>query len=182
MNKIFLFGLIFIVLGAIVIVAKVKAQDAEIMIPIKRFAEVDANLYRGAQPDEAGFRALKEMGIKRIINFRSERDLAAEEKALVEKLGLEYINIPWTIYSFYNHSVFERFFESLKDKDTAPIFFHCKRGSERTGVISAAYKIKFKDYSLREAIKDTRGFDVKFIWRAAVHTKIKQFYKIFHAK
>jgi len=146
---------------------------------IKRFGHVDTNLYRGAQPDEEGFKTLRDQGIMTIINYRVEEDLVARERQIVESLGMHYIHIPWTIFGPYKQEVFDRSFEAIAEKDTAPVFFHCKRGSERTGVIAAAYNIKYRGWSLKEAVKDAEAHDVKFIWKPFVRSKIKTFYKTY---
>ncbi|MBU1864460.1 MAG: tyrosine-protein phosphatase [Candidatus Omnitrophica bacterium] len=144
-------------------------------INIKRFAKVDTNLYRGSQPDEADFTALKEAGIKRIINFRTEENLVERERRQVESLGMEYIHIPWLIYLPYDQKVFNRFFEAIQDKDKKPIFFHCKRGTERTGVMAAAYKTKVLDFSADTAFKDAETFGLHSLWYYFVKTKIEIF-------
>ena len=142
---------------------------------IKRFAEVDTHLYRGAQPDSAGYLALKKLGIKKIINFRAEKNLIEEERHEVEALGIEYISIPWTIFSPYDQKVFDAFFEEIKNKDTHPVFFHCKRGSERTGVIAGAYKMKFQKMPFKDVLSAAKKFDLKLIWIAFVKSKLKAF-------
>ena len=41
--------------------------------PIDRFRRVDARLYRGAQPDAEGFRYLRQLGVRTVINLRGRR-------------------------------------------------------------------------------------------------------------
>ena len=59
-------------------------------IEIPRFSMVAEGLYRGGQPDAKGFEFLKQSGIKTIINLRIEN----EEAGVVEKLGMNYVQIP----------------------------------------------------------------------------------------
>ncbi|MFC1584278.1 tyrosine-protein phosphatase [Fibrobacterota bacterium] len=153
-------------------------QGADIgKAPIERFAEVDKNLFRGAQPDPKDYQFLKDLGIKKVINFRTEEDLAADERGKVESLGMEYVHIPWEIYASYDHAAFVRFFEAIKDKDENPVFFHCRRGSERTGVMSGAYKMKFSGMSFEDAYRDAIKYDVMMMWRVFVKSKLKEFSK-----
>ena len=150
------------------------SAETNMVTKIKHFAKVDTFLYRGAQPTHEDLITLKEKGIKRIINFRNEKNLITKEKKEVEALGLEYISIPWLIYKPYNKDIFNRFFETIKDQQ--PTFFHCKRGSERTGVIASAYKIKFNNFTYKQAINYAKKFDLKLIWLGSVKSKIKKFY------
>lgn len=161
-----------IIIGTLKCYAQGKSNDN---VPILRFAKVDDNLYRGGQPSKEEFALLKKMGIDTVVNFRSEEDLVAEERQIVESLGMKYISLPWTIYTPYDERVFDRFFEIIETKDQRPVFFHCKRGSERTGVIGAAYKIAYKGMSAKEAIEDAKKFDILPIWYFAVVGKIKKF-------
>ena len=177
MNKLFVLLIIGVpLLCSLNAFAGNKEEKGEINQHIKRFALVDKNLYRGAQPDEKGLELLKEYGIKKIINLRGEKKLVERERAQVEALGMEYVNIPWTIWGTpYNPEIFARFFKAIRDKDTKPVFFHCKRGSERTGVLGAAYKIHYQDLSLDEALANAKQYDIKFIWWPFVKSKIKNF-------
>ena len=43
-------------------------------VPIDNFAKVSEGVYRGAQPDAAGFKALQAMGVKTIVNLRGKHD------------------------------------------------------------------------------------------------------------
>ncbi len=140
---------------------------------IKNFSKVATFLYRGAQPDKEGFKELKKMGFERVINFRNEKKLIEKERRIVTSLGMEYISIPWVIYGKYNSKIFDSFFEAIKDKKKT--FFHCKRGVERTGVMAAAYKIKYQNYNTKEAIEYAKQFGVKKIWLFWVKDKIKKF-------
>jgi len=149
---------------------------------IPHFGEVDTNLYRGGQPDEKDLELLKEYGIKKIINLRSEKNLVETERKQVEALGMEYVTISWTILAPYDQEIFDEFFEAIEDKDSKPVFFHCKRGSERTGVMAAAYKIKMNGLSLEEALADAKKYNIKLIWRPFVNLKIRKFDKELHSK
>lgn len=168
----------FLILALAHNVPAVEAKEnRELYTSILRFAEVDDNLYRGGQPNETDLLLLKKHGIKTIINFRAEKNLVKKEKEQVEKVGLEYIHLPWTIYGPYKQDVFDRFFELAKNKDTNPIFFHCKRGSERTGVIASAYNMKYKGMSYDAALTDAKQFDIKPLWFFFVTAKLEEFRK-----
>ncbi len=183
MNKLLIILLLTIPVTLIIWSKYVHAEDDnELHQVIKHFGKVDVNLYRGGQPDEHDLKLLKEFGIKKVINLRYEKDLIEAERKQVEALGMEYVNIPWTILSPYDQNIFDNFFEAIEDKESKPVFFHCKRGSERTGVLASVYKIKVKGLGLDEALEDTKKYNVKFIWRPFVNSKIRTFYKKLHTK
>src|SRR5256885_15649964 len=61
-------------------------------IHIKNFGQMDARFYRGAQPKEQDYKDLAALGVKTIIDLRS--DPTSYERRDTEALGMRYINIP----------------------------------------------------------------------------------------
>ncbi len=156
--------------------ASIKADtQKDDMNHILRFEKVDENLFRGAQPDYNDLVALKAQGIKKIINFRHEAALVKQEEEMVRELGLEYIPLPWTIWGAYKKEMLPAFFNAIKDKDEKPVFFHCRRGVERTGIISGLYKMKTMGLTQEEALAYINKSDVKFVWQFFVRQKLQQY-------
>src|SRR5262249_5980552 len=57
--------------------------------------KVNDGLYRGGQPTSDGFQGLASLGVKTIIDLRlPDEHSRAEEKKLVESLGMRYVNVP----------------------------------------------------------------------------------------
>jgi len=178
MNKLLLLAIFISIISSFVVISSTFAEETNAIAKhIIRFSKVDENLYRGGQPDTEGYKLLKEMGIKRVINFRYEKKLVEEERLQVMAHGMEYVHIPWAIFARYNNEVFEKFFDAIADRENTPVFFHCKRGSERTGVAAAAYEIKTHGTSVDTAFENAKKFDVKFIWAPFVKSAIKHFKK-----
>src|SRR5512135_1193454 len=61
---------------------------------IRNFGKVNDELYRGAQPDAAGIKNLKRLGVKSIVNLRTSTGDGKEELALAEASGILCTNIP----------------------------------------------------------------------------------------
>jgi protein tyrosine/serine phosphatase len=117
-------------------------------------------LYRGGQPDEEDFETLKEFGIKTIINLRTENG----EKAVVEELGMNYIHIPITITPFSRipAKAIDKYFEVVNNPANYPIFFHCRRGADRTGAMAGFYRMAAQGWDSRKAYSEAR--DIGFRW------------------
>jgi protein tyrosine/serine phosphatase len=106
---------------------------------VPRLQMVNDGLYRGGQPSSNGFQYLKEKGIKTIINLRAEDNSEAQ---LVEKLGMHYVQIPVdeiVPWSQIPEAAIAKYFEIVNNPANYPIFFHCKRGADRTGALAALY-------------------------------------------
>ena len=114
---------------------------------IPRFSILTEGLYRGGQPTAKGFQFLKEKGIKTVINLRAEDDA---EKNIVEKLGMNYVRIPVDEvrpFSQLPSGAIAKYFELVNNPANYPIFFHCRRGADRTGAFAALYRIALQHWT-----------------------------------
>ena len=124
------------------------------------------NIYRGAQPTEEALQLLKGFGIQTIISFRHEADVIEKEQKQAEALGLRFISLPWRIQFHPDQPVMRQFLDELKNKENEPFFFHCRRGSERTGVAEAIFQYYVKKKSKDEAWKLAMdGHPLLFYWK-----------------
>jgi protein tyrosine/serine phosphatase len=123
--------------------------------------KITDGLYRGAQPTAEGMRRLKKMGVKTIVCLRSDHS----DKDLLADTGLSYEEIPCRAWHFRNEDVV-KFLAIATDKARQPVFFHCEHGADRTGVMSAAYRIIIQNWRKEDAIKEMKegGYGFHSIW------------------
>ena len=115
----------------------------------ENFYKVSENLYRGRQPDENGFKALENMGIKTVINLRT----SDSDKEYIENTNLGYERISFNPFMPDKDEVIA-FLKIATDPEKTPVFVHCHHGSDRTGVMVAAYRIIICGWSKERAIKE----------------------------
>lgn len=140
--------------------------------PIRRFMEIGPGLYRGGQPDKAGYERLRDMGIRTVVNFRTGDD----ERAMVEALGMKYIHIPVHFRWFGGElpeAAVTRFFAIVDDASHGPVFFHCKRGADRTGAFAALYRITRQGWSIDRAYSEARDVGMRW-WYPAVKGELHE--------
>ena len=130
--------------------------------PLENFYRVTPELYRGAQPDAAGMKKLKELGIKTIVNLRLAHSDADEIGGL--DIASEHIRIdPFKP----DMDVLVRFLRVATDPNRTPVFVHCQRGIDRTGLAVAAYRIVVcrwtKTQALDEMLNGPYGYDEIFV-------------------
>ena len=159
--------------------ARADAQAAK--VPIERFNKVDDRLYRGAQPTDAGFKKLKELGIKTIINLRMEADaIQTGEQKIVEGLGLKYVSIPVEDGNFFTRDrtipdeAIRAFFKLIDAVEEGPIFVHCHRGADRTGALVAFYRIGRQGWQADKAAKEARDIGMRS-WYKGLQKQILEF-------
>src|SRR5712671_7086205 len=96
---------------------------------IRNMHAVNDHIYRGAQPTPEGFKALRKMGIKTVIDLRDSRALAEDEKRLVESLGMHYISVPMRMHAPTDDEI-AKVLAVLNSNGTAPIYIHCLGGRD----------------------------------------------------
>ena len=125
-------------------------------IDLPGFARVDAGIFRGGQPGENGIEELAGLGIKTILNLRREPETVAEERARAEAAGLRFIHVPLAPLGRPDHDSVSLILGHLTDPTNQPIFVHCKRGADRTGMIVACFRILRQGWSAERAIEEAR--------------------------
>lgn len=114
---------------------------------------VSDDLYRGAQPTAEGMTELKKLGVKTVVNLR-ESDT---ERTLIAESALAYEHIPMTPWHVQERDVV-RFLQVVTNQENRPVFVHCRRGADRTGMSLAVYRVVVQGWSKDEAIAEmTQG-------------------------
>lgn len=125
---------------------------------------IDELVSRSAQPNKNNIKWLKKHGVTDVINFCHDGDLrVCDEKALVEKAGMHYHNIPTDPYHPSERKVgqFLDLVEGIRD-DGGKVHIHCHHGADRTGMYSWIYKQKHGIGEMRDNEKEMvrMGHDV----------------------
>lgn len=111
--------------------------------------KVSDNLYRSAQPTAAGMRNLKQIGIRTVVNlrsFHSDRDEIGDS-------GLGYEHIYMKAWHPEREEVV-RFLKIVTDPERTPVLVHCMHGADRTGTMSALYRIAVQGWTREEAVRE----------------------------
>lgn len=126
---------------------------------LENFAQVSPVLYRGAQPTAVGFRTLKAMSVRTIVNLRS----AHSDRAMITGLGLRYVEIPGYAWE-PNKDVVAQVLAIVRDPANQPVFVHCQHGADRTGYTVASYRIVEQGWDKDSALRELRRFGFHSVW------------------
>ena len=126
---------------------------------------VSENLYRGAQPTAEGMKQLEKLGVKTVLNLRSNRS----DRDEIEGTALTYEHISMTMRNPDPENV-TRFLKIVSNGSRTPVFVHCRHGADRTGTMCAIYRIATEGWSKDEAIEEMTkgGFGYHSIWKNLV--------------
>lgn len=108
-------------------------------------------LYRGGQPDSAGFQELKDLGIKTIVSLRKSTEIRSKQRREAESMGFEYVSIPLSYLGFPKQDQIDKFFAIVNSPSRHPVFVHCKHGSDRTGMMMAFFRMTNDGWTVRDA-------------------------------
>ena len=144
-----------------------NSRSASCRDRIENFGQVTNNLFRAAQfpPECAGH--LASLGIRTLIDLRRESSLTAIERERALAAGLQYIHSPMSPFARPSRDQVDMVLGIIRDPRNQPVLIHCKRGSDRTGVV-AAYRITDEQWSSESAIEEARRFGLGW-WQ--VHMK-----------
>ena len=126
------------------------AVDEEGLPNLHKVSDV---LYRGAQPTDVGLLRLPSLGVKTVVNVRTDDT----DGAGMSKLPITYEHLPMSAFNFGDDDVV-RFLKLVSDEARTPVFLHCRHGADRTGVLCAMYRVVVQGWSREDAILEmTRG-------------------------
>src|SRR5712692_1138285 len=142
---------------------------------VSNFGEVTPLLFRGGQPSQEGFQALKKLGVEIVVNFREEHDLIEAERHHVEPLGIRYVSIPWNSWHSPNDQQVAEFLTLLRANPQKKIFVHCHHGADRTSVMVAAYRIAAQNWTPQQAIAEMELFHFHSFWLHHLKSYVEDF-------
>ncbi len=136
------------------------AQDQKADTPkikIDNFGRISDNFYRGAQPKGQDYSDLAALGVKTVVNLTSD-DSDVNEKAMVEKAGMKYIQIPMTTHEPPTPAKISQFLSLLSTPESTPIYLHCVGGKHRTGIMTALYRMTDEGWTAEQAFQEMKQY------------------------
>jgi protein tyrosine/serine phosphatase len=166
-----------------VLAAPVLAQDASAPIPaaaalrpvqwaepvemegVSNLHRVSPTLYRSEQPTALGMKNLEKLGIRTVINLRAFNDDKDEVKGT--SLRTERVKIlTWRIDDKHVIEVMRM----LKKAENGPFLIHCQHGADRTGLMSAMYRVLEQGWTPEDALTELidGGYGYHSMWKNIV--------------
>ncbi len=139
--------------------ATISAQPPKLSLDgVPNHGLVTPVLYRGGQPEQRAYAELKNLGIETVVNFRHEAGVIEKERKAVEALGMRFVSIPWSPWHDPTAEQVAEFLELLRAHPKQKVFAHCHYGSDRTGVMVAAYRIAADHWTPEKALEEMNAY------------------------
>ncbi|AOJ35728.1 dual specificity protein phosphatase family protein [Burkholderia metallica] len=130
---------------------------------VNNLHRITPTLYRSAQLSRADVPELQKLGIRKVISFRS---FHSDDAILAgTQIRMQRIRInTWDIRD-------EDMVTALKALRTAdqdgPVLIHCQHGADRTGLVSALYRMVYQGWTREQALDELQhgGYGFHPIWQ-----------------
>ena len=136
-------------------------SGAAVSATLPLFHRLSEDYIRGAQPAHGGIGTLARLGVKTIIDLRSNYDYTDEIGEAAELAGLRYCRLPTSVWDPPTDAEANRFISLVGDKSQGPFFVFCADGLNRTGEMSALYRVAVNTWTVEQALNeaDELGFN-----------------------
>lgn len=108
------------------------------IVPVQNYSRATEQIAISGLIGDGGVQTLAAHGFKTIIDLRTSTEGTADEKALVDLNGMNYINIPMTVAGISQEQLAA--FTKAIETAQAPVLIHCGSGN-RAGAMWASYQI-----------------------------------------
>jgi len=125
--------------------------------------QVEKNVFRSAQPDATGFRGLSTThGVRTVLSLRAFNS----DEALARGLDLKLVRIRINTWNIEREDVVAALQDLRRASRDAPVLLHCQHGADRTGMISALYRILYQGWSKAAALDEMQNgmFGYHAVW------------------
>jgi protein tyrosine/serine phosphatase len=124
--------------------------------------QITPTLYRSEQPTALGFRNLEKLGVRTVINLRAFN--SDDDEVRGTGLRTERVKIlTWNVDDAHVVDVMRM----LRNPDNGPFLIHCQHGADRTGLMSAMYRILEQGWSVDDALAELQdgGYGYHAMWK-----------------
>jgi protein tyrosine/serine phosphatase len=140
---------------------RLSADAGEIAATLPLFHRVDESYIRGSQPLRGGIETLTRLGVRTVVDLRSIYDHNDDVMVSAARAGLAYEWVPMSVWNPPTNEEASRFVSIVTDSTKGPFFVFCADGLNRTGEMTAIYRVANNKWSVEKALEeaDELGFN-----------------------
>jgi protein tyrosine/serine phosphatase len=125
---------------------------------------VTPTFYRSAQPLKAGFPKLAGdgLGVKTVVNLRAFHS----DAKLAKSTDLRLVSVPINTWNIKTTDVVRALAEIRRAEASGPVLLHCLHGADRTGLVTAMYRMIYQGWTKADAEAEMRqgNFGYHAVW------------------
>lgn len=121
---------------------------------------VFGTLHLAGQPSQADLEELARRGVRRVVDLRKTGEFSGfNERAEVERLGMQYVHQPWNGEAQLTDEVFDSF-RTLFGDAREPTLVHCA-SANRVGAVWIAWRALDGGIGVEEAVAEAKRIGLK---------------------
>jgi len=160
-------------LSMMLVIEPVRAQadappgrNAEWATPLPHVSnlhQVTPSLYRSAMLDADDVAQLQTLGVKTVISLRSFH----ADTEILKGSGINAVRIPINTWAIRDRHVIDAMRAIRAAEQQGPVLLHCLHGADRTGMMTAMYRMLYQGWPREKAIDELKngGYGYHAIWK-----------------
>ncbi len=134
---------------------------------------VPGKFYRSGQPSEAQLKEwIQEYGFRSILSMRF--GVPPYEKELAEQHGIKLYHVPFSATTGPGKGHWETIRQILTDEENLPVLVHCHGGGDRSGIVTALYRIEVQGWPLDKALREMNRYYHVSLRYPALHKQLRE--------
>jgi protein tyrosine/serine phosphatase len=124
---------------------------------------ITPQLYRSAQLGEKDVQLVKSLGVQTVVSLRKFH----QDDALLQGTGIKVKRVGINTWSVGDKQVIAALRAIRTAEKEGPVLLHCHHGADRTGLISAMYRVLYQGWSKEQAVQEMTqgGFGYHEVWK-----------------
>ena len=130
---------------------------------VSNLHQVTPVLYRSAMLDRADVAQLQALGVKTVISLRSFHS----DSEVLKDSGIRTVRIRINTWAIRDRHVIEAMRGIRAAEQQGPVLLHCLHGADRTGMMTAMYRMLYQGWPREKAIDELKngGYGYHAVWR-----------------
>jgi protein tyrosine/serine phosphatase len=134
-----------------------------VLAGVPNLHRVAPNFYRSAQPDAQGFAEISKVyGVRTVVSLRAFHS----DEPLTKGLALRLYDFPMHTWHIEREDVVGALRALRLSMQQGPTLLHCEHGADRTGLVTALYRVLYEGWSKDAALDEMQNGDFGFhdVW------------------
>lgn len=136
---------------------------------IENFHSISDEIDRSARPTAEQVDWVSQNGYTTILNleagnFSSKPGYVKDEEKQAAKLGLKFFHISMHPTQGPSKEQIDAALEIMINPANQPILIHCHHGKDRTGMVAAAYRMKYQGWTYEKAVEEMNSYGFSSTW------------------
>jgi hypothetical protein len=159
--------------------APLADNSIQVSTTLPYFHRLDDTYMRGSVPAKGGVETLKRLGVKTVVDLRSIYDHTDDIGVATERSGMIYYWLPTSVWEPPTDARAQEFVSVTTDTSKGPFYVFCSDGLNRTGEMSAIYRVAKSQWTVDQSLKEIDDFGFNpYYWnlRSYVYTYARLHY------